>query len=77
MSERREKAAGSEATRLKDSGSLWRGSSLGWTIGVKEGVNAWGRGLDREDGMKVLFGGIGGREGVLMEKERWLEEGWE
>lgn len=37
----------------------------------------WGGGLDGEDGVKVLGGGIGGREGVLTEKERQFEEGWE
>lgn len=67
MSERREKAEGRGVTRLKDSGSLWRGSSLGWTMGVN----------------MCLIGSAGGidvREGAPTEKERSLEgyvlRGW-
>ena len=57
-SERREKAAGRWVTRLKDSGNLWRGNSLGWTMGVKLGLKGCG-------------GGVGGRVGDM---ERFFEE---
>lgn len=47
---RSEKAVGRGVTRLKDSGSLCRGSSLGWTMGVKLGLN----------GSSLVVGGVAG-----------------
>ena len=59
-SERREKAVGRGVTRLKDSGSLLRGSSLGWTTGLKLGWKGCG-------------GGLGGKEIVSIDMLRFLE----
>lgn len=45
---------------MKDSGNLWRGNSLGWTMGVKLGMKGCGGGLD-------------GIEGETTDMERFLE----